>query len=195
MKWHARSSFAKGRRTSAPSITPGFSAAAALHNHGGASTPSIADLIAPERSSSAALPVPVAELHPAARHVVIGDCCGRHFRRGRWRPAPPRSRHRARLRRCARRPCASGTLTVNLSPAATRLTGSVIALSRVCAMAFSISALSLPMHRNGAVHDHLRRIDFAVAARARIGALPCGMQRRGQRVLPAEIIPVIDRTG
>jgi hypothetical protein len=46
---------------------------------------------------------------------------------------------------------------------------------------------------NDAVHNGLRRIDGAVAARDRIGALALAVTVQRQSVLPTEIIPVIDR--
>jgi len=46
---------------------------------------------------------------------------------------------------------------------------------------------------HAAVDDDLRRINLAVAAHVGIGALPRRMRRIGERILPAEIIPVIDR--
>ena len=46
-----------------------------------------------------------------------------------------------------------------------------------------------------AVHDHLRREDLPVAAGMGIGLLALGEGLMGERVLPAEIIPVIDRKG
>ncbi len=45
----------------------------------------------------------------------------------------------------------------------------------------------------GAVDDHLRGIDLPVAARLRVGLLARREGRMGERVLPPEIIPVIDR--
>ena len=44
-----------------------------------------------------------------------------------------------------------------------------------------------------AVDHHLRRIDFAVATHLGITLLPGGVVRIGKRVLPAKIIPVVDR--
>jgi hypothetical protein len=41
----------------------------------------------------------------------------------------------------------------------------------------------------------LRREHFAVAAHIGVGALPRRMGRRAERVLPAEIVPVVDREG
>src|SRR5258708_297303 len=47
------------------------------------------------------------------------------------------------------------------------------------------------MHRS--VDDDLRRVDLAIAAHLRIGFLARREARIRQRVLPAEIVPVIDR--
>src|SRR5438105_3038430 len=44
-----------------------------------------------------------------------------------------------------------------------------------------------------AIHDDLRRINLTIAAHTRIGALARRMRGIGERVSPAEIIPVIDR--
>src|SRR5690606_13785795 len=44
-----------------------------------------------------------------------------------------------------------------------------------------------------AVDDDLRRIDLTVAARRRIAALARRVPRPGQRVAPAEVIPIVDR--
>src|SRR6185312_17201228 len=44
-----------------------------------------------------------------------------------------------------------------------------------------------------AVDDGLRRVDFAVATRLRIGLLAHRVAVQGQGVLPTEIVPVIDR--
>src|SRR3974390_437250 len=44
-----------------------------------------------------------------------------------------------------------------------------------------------------AVHDDLRRIDRAIAARLRITALANAMPAQRKRVLPAEVIPIIYR--
>src|SRR6185503_295764 len=46
-----------------------------------------------------------------------------------------------------------------------------------------------------AVDDNLRRVDLAVAARLRVGLLTHGMTVQRERVLPAEIIPIVDRQG
>ena len=46
---------------------------------------------------------------------------------------------------------------------------------------------------HAAVHHHLGRVNFAIAAHLGIGFLPCGIARVGERVFPAEVIPVIDR--
>ena len=48
-------------------------------------------------------------------------------------------------------------------------------------------------HLPCAVDDDLRRIDVAVAAHVRIGFLPRAEAGIRQRVLPAEIVPVVDR--
>ena len=90
---------------------------------------------------------------------------------------------------------AAGTEIEICSPATDRLTGSesVPACLRVCAIACSIACLVAAKHMRRAVDHDLRRVDFAVAARLRIGALPVGVAGDRQRVLPAEIIPVVDR--
>jgi hypothetical protein len=48
-------------------------------------------------------------------------------------------------------------------------------------------------HMRDAVDHDLRRIDLPVAAHMGIGALARRMRRIGERVLPAEIIPIVDR--
>jgi hypothetical protein len=50
-----------------------------------------------------------------------------------------------------------------------------------------------PKRMEAAVNDNLRRIDLAVRPQLRIGALARGIAWLGERVLPAKIIPVIDR--
>src|SRR5262249_5702012 len=47
--------------------------------------------------------------------------------------------------------------------------------------------------RGAAVDDGLRRIYVAIAARLRVLALALGEVVTGERVLPAEIVPIIDR--
>ena len=48
--------------------------------------------------------------------------------------------------------------------------------------------------RIGRAIDHdLRRVNLTIAAHARIGALACRMRGIGERVSPAEVIPVINR--
>ena len=56
-------------------------------------------------------------------------------------------------------------------------------------------ALVAAQHMRDAVDHDLRSVDRAIAACAGIGALTFGMARKRERVLPAEIIPVIDRRG
>ena len=51
---------------------------------------------------------------------------------------------------------------------------------------------SLPTKSVRAVHDDLRRVDAAAAAHLRIVPLPLGVSRIAKRVLPAEIVPVVD---
>src|ERR1700751_5320861 len=56
--------------------------------------------------------------------------------------------------------------------------------------------LSVPLFTarasGSAINDDLRRVNLSTAAPARLTALPRRMRRIGQRVTPAEIIPVID---
>ena len=44
-----------------------------------------------------------------------------------------------------------------------------------------------------ALHDHLRRVDRPAAHRLGIGLLPLGVLGFAEGILPAEIIPVVDR--
>ena len=60
-------------------------------------------------------------------------------------------------------------------------------------MARSICDLVAAERLRSSVDDHLRREHVAVAAHARIGALSVAMARKGERVLPAEVIPIVDR--
>ena len=48
-------------------------------------------------------------------------------------------------------------------------------------------------HMRRTVDDHLRRVNVAIAARPRIGFLARAETGIGQRILPAEVIPIIDR--
>jgi hypothetical protein len=67
-----------------------------------------------------------------------------------------------------------------------------LGLPGIADRAFDLAAIAAEhMHRS--IDDDLRRVDVAIAAHLRIGFLTRAEARIRQGVLPAEIIPVIDR--
>ena len=121
----------------------------------------------------------------------------RDFRRARSRSAPPSRSSRSRPRHAA----AAGALleaateTLICLPVSVIVTGTDItpsALLGILDRTFDAGAIAAD-HMRRAVDDGLRRVDVAIAAHLRIGFLARAETRIRQRVLPAEIIPVIDR--
>ena len=91
-------------------------------------------------------------------------------------------------------PVAAGTCTVTLPSATVSLTGKVQGdLPRVLRDRALDRALVGTERVHHAVDHGLRRIDLAVAARDGVFALQRGIAVQRERVLPAEIIPVVDR--
>ena len=86
-------------------------------------------------------------------------------------------------------------VTVPFGSARPTSTGRALRPGVVAWIDFSTWARSEPMQGLRAVDDHLRGVDLPVAAGLGIGLLARREGRMGQRVLPAEIIPVIHREG
>src|SRR6185369_198031 len=85
---------------------------------------------------------------------------------------------------------AAGTVTEIWSPTIDRLTGSDSAPGSLRVFDRGLVAAEYMLH---AVHDNLRRVNLAIAARLRVRTLAVGVTRQRERVLPTEIIPVVDR--
>src|SRR5712675_466689 len=90
---------------------------------------------------------------------------------------------------------AADAATVTRPFATARVSGcdSVAALRRLCAIARSMAAWSLPSVWTAPLTTTRGGVDLAVAAGMRIGLLPLGMAGHRERVLPAKIVPDVDR--
>ena len=143
------------------------------------------------------LAVPHADRHQLAHHVVVGDGLALvlaardgHRHVGGDHREPQRGllgRHARLAPRRSRRPAAPCSLTAGSARSAVATVLPVFSIVR------PIMALVGAVDVDQAVHDGLRRVDGAVAAGVRVGALALAELRARQRILPAEIVPIVDR--
>src|SRR5215510_5408587 len=138
--------------------------------------------------------VPVAELHPAARHVIVRDRLAAVLAaRDRYRDTLG---HRAQpdlgaaTRLGAPRDAHIDASALNREQHRHVHRSRLLARLRDRPVDLRLVATLDVYHT---VDNNLRRVDGAVAAHLGVATLPRRVPRRRQRVLPPEIVPVVDR--